>query len=44
MGFYPCQTDGCGGYFCSVDLSSRPHATFCEHYVKPTDDEKKESK
>lgn len=39
MGIYFCETEGCGGYFCSVDMSSRPHAPFCELYKEPTQEE-----
>ncbi len=35
MGIFFCGTEGCAGYFCSVDMSFRPHALHCEHYVAP---------
>ena len=31
MGICYCLTKGCAGYFCSVDLSTKPHAPHCEH-------------
>ena len=33
MGIFFCDTSNCSGYFCSVDMSSRPHAPHCERYV-----------
>ena len=44
MGIYYCPTKGCGGYFCSVDMSYAPHAPFCEYSEVPEakrEDEKK---
>ena len=35
MGFYPCETRGCGGYFCSVDGSTAPHSRFCALAPEP---------